>query len=103
MHDIYKIAAVEEGLTQEEIQSALLESLQGRNLKKVLILPPDYTRYHSNAGFITSFYYHTLTDRGVEVEILPALGMSRLPENSGRPCLETCPMRKCWSMTGGTT
>ena len=74
MHDIYKIAAVEEGLTQEEIQSALLESLQGRNLKKVLILPPDYTRYHSNAGFITSFYYHTLTDRGVEVEILPALG-----------------------------
>lgn len=74
MEDIYKIAAVEDGLTQEEIRSALLESIRGRDLKKVLILPPDYTRYHSNAGFITNFYYHVLADRGAEVEVLPALG-----------------------------
>ncbi len=74
MNDIYRIANTEAGLTPEEIRSALLQSLEGRSLKKVLILPPDFTRFHSNAGFITNVYYHTLTAQGIEVDILPALG-----------------------------
>ena len=74
MNDIYRIAEREEGLTPEEIREALLLSLEGRNLRKVLILPPDFTRFHSNAGFITNVYYHALTDLGAEVDIMPALG-----------------------------
>lgn len=63
-----------EGLSREEIRAALLKSIDGRTLKHVLILPPDFTRFHSNAGYITNVYYHTLTERGCEVDILPALG-----------------------------
>ncbi|MBQ3903589.1 MAG: DUF2088 domain-containing protein [Eubacterium sp.] len=74
MKDIYLIAKTENGLTQEEIKKALLESLEGRELKKVLILPPDFTRFHSNAGYITNVYYHALTEQGVKVDIMPALG-----------------------------
>ena len=74
MKDIYRIAEVDTGLTPEEIKTALLASLEGRDLKKVLILPPDFTRFHSNAGYITNVYYHALTDAGVQVDILPALG-----------------------------
>jgi len=74
MKDIYRIADRPEGLTPEEIKAALLESLQGRTLHKVLIIPPDFTRYHSNAGYISNVYYHALTDAGVEVDVMPALG-----------------------------
>ena len=72
--DIFKTASVEEGLTPEEIKAALLESLEGRTVKHALILPPDFTRFHSNAGYITNVYYHALTERGATVDILPALG-----------------------------
>ena len=74
MKDIYLTAESENGLSQAEIKSALLKSLEGRTLKKVLILPPDFTRFHSGAGFITNVYYHTLTKQGVQVDIMPALG-----------------------------
>ena len=74
MNDIFLTAKTDEGLTQEEIKNALLKSLEGRSLKKVLILPPDFTRFHSGAGYITNVYYHTLTDMGVKVDIMPALG-----------------------------
>ena len=72
--DIFRIADNELGLSAEEIKSSLLASLEGRKLSNVLILPPDYTRFHSNAGFITNVYYHALTDMGCNVDILPALG-----------------------------
>lgn len=72
--EIFKVASREEGLSRQELSSAVLESLQGRSLKKVLLLPPDFTRFHSNAGLLTNLYYHALTERGVEVDILPALG-----------------------------
>ena len=62
------------GLSHEEMKEALLKSLEGRELKNVLIIPPDFTRFHSNAGFITNVYYHALTEKGVKVDILPALG-----------------------------
>ena len=72
--DIFKIADTPDGLSAGEIKSQLKKSLDGRKLNKVLILPPDFTRFHSNAGFITNVYYHLLTDMGVQVDIMPALG-----------------------------
>ena len=74
MNDIYLYAKTDAGLSLDEIRVALLQSLEGRDLHKVLILPPDFTRFHSNAGFITNVYYHALVDSGVQVDILPALG-----------------------------
>ena len=62
------------GLTNEEIKAALEESLKGQSVKKALLIPPDFTRFHSNAGLITNIYYHLLTDAGADVDILPALG-----------------------------
>lgn len=64
----------EHGLSAEEIREALLVSLEGRKLENALIIPPDFTRFHSNAGLITNIYYHELTARGCNVDILPALG-----------------------------
>jgi len=72
--ELYITAKRPEGLSPEEIRDALLQSLEGKYPKKVLILPPDYTRYHSGAGYITNVYYHALTERGAQVDILPALG-----------------------------
>ena len=71
-HFVY--AAAEQGLSREEIREALLQSLEGRTLRHALIIPPDFTRFHSNAGFITNVYYHALCEMGCEVDILPALG-----------------------------
>ncbi|HPJ01982.1 MAG TPA: lactate racemase domain-containing protein [Candidatus Limiplasma sp.] len=67
-------ARTETGLSQTEIAQALETSLAGRTLRHVLIIPPDFTRYHSNAGLITNLYYHMLDARGCQVDILPALG-----------------------------
>jgi len=63
----------ETGLTDAEILSALKKMLEGRNLKKVLLLPPDYTRMYSGAGKLTAMYYSLLKDT-CQVDILPALG-----------------------------
>ena len=70
----FTYASNEQGLSKSEIYVALIESLGSRPIRKALILPPDFTRFHSNAGYITNVYYHTLTERGAEVDILPALG-----------------------------
>ena len=74
MTELYLTARGEEGLSREEIENALLQSLEGRTPRRVLILPPDFTRFHSNAGFITNVYYHALLEAGAEVDVMPALG-----------------------------
>ncbi len=74
MQDIDLISNEEEGLSAAAIKEALIKSLECRRLKKVLIIPPDFTRYHSNAGFITEVCFDHLTARGIEVDIMPALG-----------------------------
>ncbi len=61
------------GISKEELRQALAKSLEGRNLKKVLILPPDFTRMYSGAGKITEIYYDLLKDT-CQVDIMPALG-----------------------------
>ncbi|HQH64133.1 MAG TPA: lactate racemase domain-containing protein, partial [Clostridiales bacterium] len=62
-----------EGLGGGELRRALEQSLEGLTLRKVLIVPPDYTRMYSGAGSITAVYYDLLKER-CEVDILPALG-----------------------------
>jgi len=61
------------GIETEALREALKKSLEGRNLKKVLILPPDFTRMYSGAGIITAIYYELLKDT-CQVDIMPALG-----------------------------
>ncbi len=63
----------ENGIPEKELRKALAQSLEGRNLKKVLILPPDFTRMYSGAGKITAIYYELLKDK-CQVDIMPALG-----------------------------
>ncbi len=63
----------EKGISLQQIRAACLKSLEGKKLRKVLILPPDYTRMHSGAGIITAAYYEILKDY-CTVDILPALG-----------------------------
>lgn len=56
-----------------ELFELLKKSVEGKNLKKVLLLPPDYTRMYSGAGKITRMYYEILKDT-CEIDIMPALG-----------------------------
>jgi len=67
-------ARTEKGLTNDQIVELLERSLDGLAPKKVLILPPDFTRYHSGAGFITCEYRRILREQGCQVDIMPALG-----------------------------
>ena len=71
--DIHLYGNNQEGLTDKEIEQGLIDSLKGINPKRVLLIPPDITRFHSKAGFITNKYYHLLKDTSL-IDILPALG-----------------------------
>ncbi len=42
--------------------------------KKVLLLPPDITRAHSGAGFITERLYQIFSKKGADVHVIPTLG-----------------------------
>lgn len=44
-----------------------------KDVKKILIIPPDFTRYYSMSGKITSMLYEKLKDECI-IDILPALG-----------------------------
>ena len=67
------IYEMEGGISTEALRDALAKSLEGKDLKKVLILPPDFTRMYSGAGKITAIYYDLLKDK-CQVDIMPALG-----------------------------
>ncbi|MBE6929840.1 MAG: DUF2088 domain-containing protein [Ruminococcaceae bacterium] len=75
MKSLIKYANCECGLSDDELRAAVRESLSDckANLKKVLLLPPDYTRFHSYAGRLTAMYYEELKDT-CHIDILPALG-----------------------------
>jgi nickel-dependent lactate racemase len=64
----------ESGLALEQIKESLVKSLKGKNLKKVLLIPPDITRSNSGAGLLTAIYYDMLEMAGTAADILPALG-----------------------------
>ena len=63
-------------ISDEKIFEFVSRTIEGKELKRVLLLPPDYTRMYSGAGRITNMYYSLLKDRCV-VDIMPALGTHR--------------------------
>ena len=77
--DIFKIAEKGKTISNEEIAKLVEQALAGWEAHKgvvrnALIIPPDFTRFHSNAGYITQVFYRLLTAKGANVDILPALG-----------------------------
>ena len=74
MHDTLIAENEREGLSTEQIRASLSQSLQGKSLKKVLLIPPDFTRLNSGGGLITALYYELLAEQGAEADVLPALG-----------------------------
>ena len=77
--DIFKVAEEGRTISNDEIAKLLGEALADWETRKgavrnALIIPPDFTRFHSNAGFITQVFYKLLTAKGANVDILPALG-----------------------------
>lgn len=58
-----------------QLRQVLADSIADckEQLKKVLLLVPDYTRFHSNGGKIANIYYHMLKDH-CQVDLLEALG-----------------------------
>lgn len=71
--DEFVIVRKDPFISNEELKEALVKSIEGKNLKKVLLLPPDYTRMYSGAGKIVAAYYDMLKDT-CDVDIMPALG-----------------------------
>ncbi|NCC77380.1 MAG: DUF2088 domain-containing protein [Clostridia bacterium] len=67
------IRATDKRISDEQLLEALAKAIEGQNLKKVLLLPPDMTRLHSYAGKITTMYYQMLKAT-CQVDIMPALG-----------------------------
>ena len=57
---------------QEELVAEALARYAG--LRRVLLVPPDQTRYQSGAGELTRDFHAALTGAGVYVDILPAIG-----------------------------
>lgn len=75
MVEVIQKASGKSGITDAELRKLIEDSIRDRKvgLKKVLLLPPDFTRMHSGAGKITAMYYEILKDT-CQVEIMPALG-----------------------------
>ncbi|MCK5153887.1 MAG: DUF2088 domain-containing protein [Spirochaetales bacterium] len=63
-------------LTDEDLKKGLFEAFKklenNGKRKKVLAIPPDFTRFHSKAGILTSNSYEYFANR--LTDILPALG-----------------------------
>ena len=68
-------AGLDLALTDVEKAELLKEAIGkiGKKLKKVLIIPPDFTRFNSNAGPLTAMLYDMLSPTA-QVDIIPALG-----------------------------
>ncbi|MBR4726329.1 MAG: DUF2088 domain-containing protein [Clostridia bacterium] len=67
------IFTAEPYLSDTALREALAQAIAGRELHRVLLLPPDYTRLYSGAGKITAVFYEMLKDR-CQVDVMPALG-----------------------------
>jgi len=69
----YQTGSEDGNLSSEDLKNGLFEALAllGKK-KKVLVIPPDYSRFHSRAGELTGFSYEYF--REALTGILPALG-----------------------------
>ncbi len=69
----YQIGSETTNLSAADLQQGLNEALAKLGERnKVLAIPPDFTRFHSKAGDLTSFAYQYYGDK--LTDILPALG-----------------------------
>jgi len=65
---------IEEKINKAQLREVIEDYCRGKDVKKVLLIPPDISRAHSGGGVITALYYEIFTRSGVHVDILPALG-----------------------------
>lgn len=73
MKELY-LTEEEKGISGEQLESMLDDLLvQYPDAKKVLIIPPDYTRCYSYAGEITQILYKKLRP-SAQIDVMPALG-----------------------------
>lgn len=69
----YSKGSVNTVITRDEVKEALFNTYDKIGAKnKVLALPPDFTRFHSKAGELTSITYEYYKDK--LTDILPAIG-----------------------------
>src|SRR3982074_90859 len=73
LHEGSGQTVIDEARAKHHVQSLLAQLRQRGALKRVLILPPDMTRLHSWAGFLTCELYEQLHQHA-EIAILPAVG-----------------------------
>ncbi len=72
--DTISFTSKDRSITEKEIRDCLSQLIaQVPKLSKLLIIPPDITRFYSMAGQITNLLYHMLP-KDVQVDILPATG-----------------------------
>ena len=62
-------------VTDAELQEMVLSAIakSGKDIKRMLLLPPDHTRLNSCAGRITEIIYEAYADK-CHIDIMPALG-----------------------------
>lgn len=57
---------------KENYLQALIDKI-GKDAKRILLLPPDFTRFHSDAGNLCAILYQKLKDQA-HIDLMPALG-----------------------------
>lgn len=72
MKDICIRAGDTKGISDAELKEILADALPA-GLGRVLLLPPDQTRFHSGGGRLANIVYHLLKDT-CRVDVMPALG-----------------------------
>ena len=63
-------------ITPDEQRELMARAIESWNLPagaRILVLAPDFTRFHSGAGELTSMLYQLVGDR-VRVDVMPTLG-----------------------------
>lgn len=79
----FVISLEKDSIYQVEIEqqiNALIEQCELNNVKKILIIPPDFTRCYSMAGEITQILYKKLS-HNYHINIMPALGTHMSMDN----------------------
>jgi len=63
------------GLTDDSLRQAVAETLStyAKDAKRILILPPDFTRMYSGAGKITALIVDAIGE-SAKIDVMPALG-----------------------------
>jgi len=73
METIIGINENKKPLSDQQVLKIVKQSISDKKIKKLLIIPPDFTRFYSMSGKITKMYYDLLKDT-CQIDILPALG-----------------------------